>query len=771
MVLVPTTETDGAVFTSDSSSTVRATVVQKALVMTSSGTADAVRCSEEVKSDKKGKGVVMSSTFGCAIDIDSDDDSCYGKDYINLSSDESESEDDYAVLQSRFDNIDLPTGVEAAIPHFVDSIKMKNKIKVNGSKTSAGSGLRVQRSAMKVHAEPANGLKISVGSGLLVQRGARKVHAEPANVLRKYRNFKKFDIVEDYSDHHYSGLTKNVSSILSGALPPKLQDPGNPIISIQVGEFKMSRALLDFGACVNILPGSLYDQYEFGPLQASKSTVTLADLTRRPLRGMVTDVIVKVEDFYYPVDFLVLDYVSLDRTKQPTVILGRPFLATSNAQINCKSGTVNMTFGNRWLRLNVFSGLTNPLVNDECYMADRKDYINLSFDESESEDDYAVLQSRFDNIDLPTGVEAAIPHFADSIKMKNKIKVNGSKTSAGSGLRVQRSAMKVHVEPANGLKVSAGSGLRVQSGARKVHAEPANVLRKYRNFKKFDIIEYYSDHHYSGLTENVSSIPSGALPPKLQDPGNPIISIQVGEFKMIRALLDSGAGMSIIPGSLYDQYEFGPLQASKSTVELADLTCKSPRGIVTDVIVKVEDFYYPVDFLVLDYVSLDRTKHQSTVILGRPFLATSNAQINCKSGTVNMTFGNRRLRLNVFSGLTNPLVNDVCYMADSVDECIPLSDTGVDEENTMGECFMFDRLQTETNRSIDEEEKKLEVMAVREGRSLWTHQVGSLPDKIDTKLKPSLVEPLTVELKVLPKHLKYACVGEGNTLPVIISSK
>ncbi|KAM0002318.1 putative aspartic peptidase domain superfamily [Helianthus debilis subsp. tardiflorus] len=687
MALVPTTETDGAVFTkvdmdsSYSSSPVRATVVQDALVMTSSGTADAVRCLEEVKSDKKGKGVVMSSTFGGAIDIDSDDHTCYGKDYINLSSDESESEDDYAVLQSRFDNIDLPTGVEANIPHFVDSIKMKNRIKVNGSKTSKGSGLRVQRSAMKVHAERANGLKISAGSGLRVQRGARKVHAEPANVLRKYRNFKKFDIVEDYSDHHYSG-----------ALPPKLQDPGNPIISIQVGEFRIIRALLDLGACVNVLPGSLYDQYEFGPLQKSRSTVTLADLTRRPLRGIVRDVIVKVEDFYYPVDFLVLDYASLDRTKQQTVILGRPFLATSNAQINCRSGKVNMTFGNHRLRLNVFSGLTNPLVNDECYMADRKDYINLSFDESESDDDYAVLQSRFDNIDLPTGVEADIPHFADSIKMKNKIKVNRSKTSAGSGLRVQRSAMKVYADPANGLKISAGSGLRVQSGARKVHAEPVNVLRKYRNFKKFDVVEAYSDHHYSGLTENVSSILSGALPPKLQDPGNPIISIQVGEFKMIRALLDSGAGMSIIPGSLYDRYKFGPLQTSKSTVVLADLTCKPPRGIIKDVIVKVEDFYYPVDFLVLDYVSLDRTKHQSTVILGRPFLATSNAKINCKSGTVNMTFGNRQLRLNVFSGLTNPLVNHVCYMADNVDECIPLCDTDVDERNKIGECLMFDRL-------------------------------------------------------------------------------
>ena len=71
---------------------------------------------------------------------------------------------------------------------------------------------------------------------------------------------------------------------------------------------------------------------------------------------------------------------------------------------------------------------------------------------------------------------------------------------------------------------------------------------------------------------------------------------------------------------------------------------------------------------------------------------------------------------------------------------------------------------------MDEEEKELEVLAVKEGRPPWTHQVESLPDKIDTKLKPSLVEPPTVELKVLPKHLKYVYVGEGNTLLVIISS-
>ncbi|KAJ0844735.1 putative transcription factor interactor and regulator CCHC(Zn) family [Helianthus annuus] len=137
---------------------------------------------------------------------------------------------------------------------------------------------------------------------------------------------------------------------------------------------------------------------------------------------------------------------------------------------------------------------------------------------------------------------------------------------------------------------------------------------------------------------------------------------------------------------------------------------------------------------------------------------------------VDMTFGNRRLRLHVFSGLMNPPVDDKCYMADIVDTCIPLYDTVVDRENTMEDCYMFDRSQVEMDKSIDEEVKSLEVLAVREGKPTWTHQVESLPESIDTTLKLSLVEPPEVELKALPKHLKYAYVGEGNTLPVIIAS-
>ncbi|KAD3338082.1 hypothetical protein E3N88_33603 [Mikania micrantha] len=124
------------------------------------------------------------------------------------------------------------------------------------------------------------------------------------------------------------------------------QDVGAPLIPIQIGELKVSKALLDYGASVSILPGSLYDQYEFGPLQPVDTTVVLADMTRKRPRGMLIGVAVKIGEFYYPEDFLVLDYAPNVKQEQIIAILGRPFLATANAQINCRDSLVSMTSGN-----------------------------------------------------------------------------------------------------------------------------------------------------------------------------------------------------------------------------------------------------------------------------------------------------------------------------------------------------------------------------------------------------------------------------------------
>ena len=75
---------------------------------------------------------------------------------------------------------------------------------------------------------------------------------------------------------------------------------------------------------------------------------------------------------------------------------------------------------------------------------------------------------------------------------------------------------------------------------------------------------------------------------------------------------------------------------------------KIPKGIVEDVLVKIDKFYYPMDFVVLDTELMAEGTHQVPIILGRPFFATSNAIINCQNGVMQLTFGNMTLELNIF---------------------------------------------------------------------------------------------------------------------------
>ena len=83
-------------------------------------------------------------------------------------------------------------------------------------------------------------------------------------------------------------------------------------------------------------------------------------------------------------------------------------------------------------------------------------------------------------------------------------------------------------------------------------------------------------------------------------------------------------------------------------MSLADRSVKIPKGIVEDVLVKVEKFYYPVDFVVLDTEPIASGPNHVLIILGRPFLTTSNAIINCRDGVMKLTFRNMTLALNIF---------------------------------------------------------------------------------------------------------------------------
>ena len=77
------------------------------------------------------------------------------------------------------------------------------------------------------------------------------------------------------------------------------------MITSEIGGISFTRSLLDIGASINILPKAVFDRHHVGELQPFLVELCLAHGSVRKPHGLVEDVIVRIEDFYFVVDFLV----------------------------------------------------------------------------------------------------------------------------------------------------------------------------------------------------------------------------------------------------------------------------------------------------------------------------------------------------------------------------------------------------------------------------------------------------------------------------------
>jgi len=164
---------------------------------------------------------------------------------------------------------------------------------------------------------------------------------------------------------------------------------------------------------------------------------------------------------------------------------------------------------------------------------------------------------------------------------------------------------------------------------------------------------------------------------KYKDPGCPTISCIIGDHKIEHALLDLGASVNLLPHSVFLQLNLGELKSTSTTLLLADRSIKIPKGIVEDVLVQVDKFIYLVDFIVLETEPVVNNYKPIPVILGRPFLATANALINCRNGLMNLSFGNMTLELNVFNMCRQP--NEENENEDEIDEQKELLESCIEE--------------------------------------------------------------------------------------------
>ena len=289
----------------------------------------------------------------------------------------------------------------------------------------------------------------------------------------------------------------------------------------------------------------------------------------------------------------------------------------------------------------------------------------------------------------------------------------------------------------------------------------ADALEQMPSYVKFmkDILSQkrrLADFEIVNLTEECSAILQRKLTQKLKDPGSFTIPCTIGNAIFERALCDLGASINLMPLSIFKRLGLGEARPTTVTLQLADISLKHPRGIIEDVLVKVDKFIFPVDFIVLD---MEEDK-EIPIILGRPFLATGRAMIDVQRGELKLRVQEEEVKFNVFEAVRHPAESDTCFMAEIV-EAIVSSQSGLTDP------LETSLVENESENLSEEAEEYVKWMDYfGQNRRKYFESLG---EGVKTSV-PSIEQPPKMEQKPLPSHLKYAYLGVESTLPVIISS-
>ncbi|RWR88646.1 hypothetical protein CKAN_01767600 [Cinnamomum micranthum f. kanehirae] len=283
----------------------------------------------------------------------------------------------------------------------------------------------------------------------------------------------------------------------------------------------------------------------------------------------------------------------------------------------------------------------------------------------------------------------------------------------------------------------------------------------------------FRDREEVKLTEEVSAVLSRKLPPKLKDPGSFTIPCKIGDHTFERALLNLGSSINLLSFSVYEYLGLGELKPTSITMQLADRIVKYPRGILEDILIKVGEFILLADFVVLDMESVSLSHHLS-IILGRPFMATVSSKIDVQKGTIEMKVNGQKIEFKVFEAMKMSRDED-CFQIEVIEQAIVdvfSREHGCKEQ--LDTCIQQGLTKSEIEHDCDEQEatfmetmNQLEVLPSIPSKYSNSYEILGSSTKQPV---PSFIKAPELELKPLPEHLKYAYLGDHETLPCIIAS-
>ncbi|KAK4853941.1 hypothetical protein QYF36_016693 [Acer negundo] len=281
-----------------------------------------------------------------------------------------------------------------------------------------------------------------------------------------------------------------------------------------------------------------------------------------------------------------------------------------------------------------------------------------------------------------------------------------------------------------------------------------DLLSNKRKLEEFEIV---------ALTEKCSAILQNKLPPKLKDPGKFTIPCTIGNSEFSKALIDSGASINLMPYSVSKKLNVGEVKPTHITLQLADRSIKYPRGVMEDVLVKVDNLYFPVDFVILE-MEEDVKIH---LLLGRPFLKTACALINVKDEKMTLRVGDEQVVIDMSKATKRPSDEGDCFRVEVVEPMIQEYLRKENPKEPLEVCVVHGVIEEDEDLEVEECAKQLNSLPLRTLRGRFHFEKLGVRKP---KLSPSIEKAPTLELKQLPSHLRYAFLGESSTLSVIISA-
>ncbi|XP_031273170.1 uncharacterized protein LOC116131647 [Pistacia vera] len=267
------------------------------------------------------------------------------------------------------------------------------------------------------------------------------------------------------------------------------------------------------------------------------------------------------------------------------------------------------------------------------------------------------------------------------------------------------------------------------------------------------------------VSKVASAVLQQNLPPKLKDLGSFNINITMGDKKIAKAMLDLGASINLMPYSIYLQLGLGELKPTTMTLQLADRSVKYPKGIVEDLLVQVNKLIVPIDFVVLEMEEVPSKDKEHPILLGRLFMPTTKTIIDVHKGKLSMTVLGETVEFKVFGSL--PIPSTSTYDEYSFINCVDslVYDTYLQEkiEDKLEAAPTLDRVE----ETLDEETKGFHEILDR-AIPVLPQEKSIKPLELPTSPYRDEPNPPNLELKKLPKHLKYVFLGEGDTYLVII---